>query len=76
MTLIAGSLRFLGTPKITLVPDYHRFSKTELFGFIFPTVAQGVEVTDVVCVSLSFSLACPLTQALAMPRYSRSLLTL
>jgi hypothetical protein len=27
-------------PKIALIPYYHRFSQTELFGFIFPTVVD------------------------------------
>jgi hypothetical protein len=28
-------------PKIALIPCYHRFSQTELFGFIFPTIVDN-----------------------------------
>jgi predicted 2-oxoglutarate/Fe(II)-dependent dioxygenase YbiX len=36
--LFAGSIRFCGAPKITLIPNFNRFSQTELFDFIFPTI--------------------------------------
>jgi len=38
--LIAGSIRFLRALKITLVPDYHRFSQTKLVGFISPIIVD------------------------------------
>jgi hypothetical protein len=28
-------------PKIALIPYYHRFSQTELFGFIFPSIVDN-----------------------------------
>jgi len=39
--LIAGTLRFCKTKKITLIPDYNMFSETELCGFIFPTIVDN-----------------------------------
>ena len=38
--LIAGTIRFRRAPKIALIPYYHRFSQTELFGFIFRTIVD------------------------------------
>jgi hypothetical protein len=29
------------SPKIALIPYYHRFSQTDLFGFIFPTIVDN-----------------------------------
>ena len=39
--LIAASIQFCGAPKITLIPDYHRFSQPGLFGFIFSTIVDN-----------------------------------
>jgi hypothetical protein len=38
--LIAGTKRFCKTKRITLIPYYHRFAQTELFGFTFTTIVD------------------------------------
>ncbi len=40
-TLIAGTIRFWRVPKFALIPYYHRFSQTELFGFIFRAIVDN-----------------------------------
>jgi hypothetical protein len=41
MALIPYYHRFFGTPKMAHIPCYRRFSQTDLFGFIFPTIVDN-----------------------------------